>query len=111
MIQKWKKKPLEVEAVQYVGDFDELRNFVKDTDIKLGISSFTFNEPLVLQRVGVILPNGQELDLFFGDFLVKGIDGSIYPVSRETFLKSYEPVKYELIEEEKSNKDIDVITW
>lgn len=104
MIQKWKKKPLEIEAVQYVGDFDELKNFVKDTDTKLKISSFfSFDEFLV---VGIILPNGQELDLSFGDFLVKGIDGSIYPVSRETFLKSYEPVK-----EEKSNKDIDVITW
>ena len=106
MIQKWKKKPLEIEAVQYVGDFNELKNFVKDTDVRLDILSFTFNEPLELQRIGVILPNGQELDLFFGDFLVKGIDDSIYPVSRETFLKSYEPV-----EKEKSNKDIDVITW
>lgn len=111
MIQKWKKKPLEIEAVHYVGDFDELKNFVKDTDVRIGISSFTFAEPLVTQRIGIILPNGQELDLFFGDFLVKGIDGSIYPVSRETFLKSYEPVKYKPVEEEKSNKDIDVITW
>ena len=110
MIQKWKKKPLEIEAVHYVGDFDELKNFVKDTDIKLEISPFT-NEYLVGQRVGIVLPNGQELDLFLGDFLVKGIDGSIYPVSRETFLKSYEPVKYEPVEEEKANKVIDVITW
>jgi len=106
MIQKWKKKPLEIEAVHYIGDFDELKNFVKDTDIKFDLSTFTFNEPLVLQRVGVILLNGQELDLFLGDFLVKGIDGSIYPVSREIFLKSYEPIK-----EEKSNENIDVITW
>lgn len=112
MIQKWKKKPLEIEAIQYVGDFDELKNFVKDTDIKLEISQFTFNEPFTQQRDRVILPNGQELDLFLGDFLVKGIDGSIYPVSRETFLKSYDPVKYKPVEEEeKSNKDIDVITW
>ena len=66
MIQKWKKKPLEIEAVQYVGDFDELKNFVKDTDTKLKISSFfSFDEFLV---VGIILPNGQELDLSFGDF-------------------------------------------
>jgi len=107
MIQKWKKKPLEIEAVHYVGDFNELKNFVKDTDVRLDLLSiFDFDGPLVPQRIGVILPNGQKLDLFFGDFLVKGIDGSIYPVSSETFLKSYEPVK-----EEKSNKDIDVITW
>jgi len=106
MIQKWKKKPLEIEAVQYVGDFIELKKFVKDTDARFDILSFTFNNTLELQRIGVILPNGQELDLFFGDFLVKDIDGSIYPVSRDTFLKSYEPIK-----EEKSNKDIDVITW
>lgn len=109
MIQKWKKKPLEIEAVHYVGDLDELKNFVKDTDIKLKISQFVF-DLIYPQKVEIVLPNGQELDLFLGDFLVKGIDGSIYPVSRETFLKSYDPVKYEPVEEE-SNKDINVITW
>ena len=110
MIQKWKKKPLEIEAVHYVGDLDELKNFVKDTDIKLKISSFVF-DLIYPQKVEIVLPNGQELDLFLGDFLVKGIDGSIYPVSRETFFKSYDPVKYEPVKEEKTNKDIDVITW
>lgn len=102
MIQKWKKKPLEIEAVHYVGDLNELSNFMKDTDFKFKISQNL--------TIKIILPNGQELDLFFDDFLVKGIDGFIYPVPKETFLKSYDPVKYEPVEEE-SNKDINVITW
>lgn len=50
------------------------------------------------------------LKVYVGDFVVKGMDGSVYPVKEETFKKSYDEV-YTGHTEEKTGVFSKAITW
>lgn len=100
MIGRYRKKPLEVEAIQYNGTNEAelvsfLKRFASDTSI-------TFTRALSGDsRATIKLPMGQTIDFYNGDWLVHGVDGSIYPVKKWVFTKTYEAV----------NCDNNAITW
>ena len=91
MIGRYRKKPLEVEAIQYNGINEAelilfLKKFASDTSI-------TFTRALSGDsRATIKLPMGQTIDFYTGDWLVHGVDGSIYPVKKWVFAKTYEAV-------------------
>lgn len=94
MIGRYRKKPLEVEAIQYDGTNEaELTSFLKKFTSG---TSITFTHALSGDsRATIKLPMGQTIDFYNGDWLVHGIDGSIYPVKKWVFAKTYETVDYD----------------
>ena len=97
MVKKYVKKPVVVEAIQFNSNAYEVKDFLKGTGIKLNIDPTRFPSYAQLQH------DDQILELSPGDFIVRGVDGSIYPVHEETFWKVYDEYK----EEEK----MDVVSW
>lgn len=91
MAPLWKKRPLEVEAFKWTGD----RYQEHDPDwiveaIIMGIVTFEVDDnlnPLLLIETqhGVIRANS-------GDYIIRGINGEIYPCSEEIFLNTYDKV-------------------
>lgn len=106
MVGKYRKKPVTVEAIQFTGgseNFYEIEEWILENwpEVKIDlIHGRTCDEETL--KVEVFLPNNcWYLNLF--DWLVKGVDGSLYPVKDCTFRKVYEmPTDI---------KEEDVIIW
>lgn len=79
---KYQKRPLLVDAIQW--DYTEETAKV----VRAALAQWA---PAVKLELGtVVLPNGQRLPLVAGDWLVHSlVDGSVYPVKRDTFEKTY----------------------
>ena len=75
-----RKKPVIVEAVQWIGDnFVEIDNF---------ITSYHETYP----KDGVIFINTLEgvMKASLNDYIIKGVDGEFYPCKPDIFEKTYE---------------------
>lgn len=83
-MKKWRKKPIEVEAVQWLGNnLNEMLEFCE--------SCFSYernNEPVLAVTGGEHGPDTARI----GDFVVKGHKGRFYPQSPEVFYETYEEV-------------------
>lgn len=85
MIEKYVKKPIIVEAIQFTKDnVKEVEKWLSKNDIAL----LTLNGDYYMQHRYKPI----HLDLHFGDYIIQGIDKSIYPCSKDTFNKTYEKV-------------------
>lgn len=79
---KYRKKPVEVEAIQYTGrNITDIHNFVRkhlfrDIDRNLSIQT--------LEGTMKATP---------GDWIIKGVNGEFYPCKPDIFKKTYESVK------------------
>jgi len=85
LIKKFLKKPDIVEAFEWEGKAEALRN--------PEISLFMANNPHFTGELGTIFIHtleGEIREARPGDFIVKGLRGEIYPVSRVEFLESFE---------------------
>lgn len=89
MVKKYLKKPIMVEALEFDGDIDEVQKFINERkrsrdDVRVKKAE------IVEDGYVMILPNSQGIGFKKGDFIVQGVDGSIYPVHKNTFWKVYE---------------------
>lgn len=89
MVKKYLKKPIMVEALEFEGNIDEVQKFINERkrsrdDVRVR------KDDIVEDGYVMILPNGQGIGFKKGDFIVQGVDGSIYPVHKNTFWKVYE---------------------
>lgn len=85
LIKKFLKKPDIVEAFEWGGKTETLRN--------PEISLFMANNPHFTGELGTIFIHtldGEIREARPGDFIVKGLRGEIYPVPRAEFLESFE---------------------
>ena len=76
---KYRKKPIPVEAVQWFGDNIEEIKALDST----GENIYLENGNLRVKTLEGVL------NARVGDFIVKGIEGEIYPVKKEVFKKTY----------------------
>lgn len=77
---KFRKKPIEIEAVQFVaGNFDEIEKFVG------GDAEFRGSELIVATLEG-------PLRAAPGDWIIRGVKGELYPCKSDIFEATYEPV-------------------
>lgn len=81
---KYRKKPVEIEAIQFVGTDEnkiELHHFM----------GFNFyideNEDLVIRT----LEGNMKANV--GDYIIKGVNGEFYPCKPDIFEKTYEKVE------------------
>lgn len=90
MIMKVRKKPVEVEAVQWTGEnLKEINAFVGESliyDIFYAIESI----PRVFMKIKTL-----EGDIIAskGDYIIKGTNGEFYPCKPDIFKATYEEVK------------------
>jgi len=84
LIRKFIKTPDIVEAFEWNGKSETLR----DPDIAL----FMANNPHFTGELGVIYIHtleGEVREAYPGDYIVKGLRGEIFPVSKKTFYETY----------------------
>jgi len=82
MPKKYRKKPVEIEAIQVVfgkTEVSEVENFVGSQNI-VGIQT---NEPKILTLEGAMTVSD-------GDYIIKGVAGEFYPCKPDIFEKTYE---------------------
>lgn len=113
MVEKFRKRPLEISAIHCTfSNRSEWWNEFVNMCIEVGVSvtfhessAGVFGEEMITFSNGATY-NGRPLSVMSpirdGDYLVKGIDGSIYPVQKATFEKTYEKV---------SAEEDNVISW
>jgi hypothetical protein len=76
---KYRKKPVEIEAIQYLGDDVAAAEFVGDA----------FD--VTVTETGIQTLEGF-MRISHGDFIIKGIQGEFYPCKPDIFEQTYEPV-------------------
>ena len=86
MIKRYKRKPIIIEAIQYLGNnFKEVEEFVGQTLLHyetIDEDDFTLGIPTLegIMRASV------------GDYIIKGIRGEFYPCKPDIFKSIYEVV-------------------
>ena len=78
MVQKFRKKPVVIEALQFTGNFDEIEDFVG------GDAEFRGMELVVATLEG-------PLHASRNDWIIKGVKGEFYPCKPDIFATTYEP--------------------
>jgi hypothetical protein len=88
MPQKYRKKPVVIEAVQYLtdNDFEKVKAFVGD---KLFVDMKTKSTLDTGVKINTL---EGDLAICRGDFIIKGIKGEFYPCKADIFEQTYEPV-------------------
>lgn len=87
MIQKYRKKPVVIEAIQYIGleNMVEVQEFVGDS---LTIYADEINSVFTV----FIRTLEGDMIVSFEDYIIKGVNGEFYPCKPDIFEKSYEKV-------------------
>ncbi len=88
-MKKYRKRPLEIEAIQWLGkNFDEINEFTNGEFEKFG-NFGNFDYALILWRNKL---DGM-MKVYPFDWIIKGINGEFYPCNEDVFKKTYEEVK------------------
>ena len=92
---KYRKKPVVVEAVQWKG------NNRKEVKSEVGLDGCDYSvEPSVNNPEGerpvnvlIMMSFGGKTGVFPGEWIIKGIDGKLYPMKPDIFAATYELVE------------------
>lgn len=91
-MKKYKKKPVIIEAVQWDGDQETIRQILRDGHYTPMVCPFRFSEDRTILKIitleGLMTVNK-------GDYIIKGIKGEFYPCKPDIFKASYEEVDCE----------------
>lgn len=96
MVQKFRKKPVEIEAIQYTGEnLKEVIEFTgKHPNWDKWFSSWEEYETHVKndRNVFKILTLEGAMEAIPGDWIIRGVKGEHYPCKPDIFEKTYEPI-------------------
>ena len=96
MIKKYVKKPIPIEAVQWLGfNQSEIKEFTDDK-VKFVIHWIPVGSPSTMTEEKIDLyVHTLEGDMYakVGDYIIKGIHGEFYPCAQIIFEESYEVVE------------------
>lgn len=79
---KYRKKPVVIEAVRFIGsNYEEIRKFIGQDTLcsDLSVVIPTLEGDMVAQK---------------GDYIIKGVQGEFYPCKPDIFAETYEEVEY-----------------
>lgn len=82
---KYRKKPVEVEAIQWLGDKDVAARFM-GIEIDDTFASDDRNNKLIIPTLE------SDMSCNHGDYIIKGLRGEFYPCKSDIFEQTYEPV-------------------
>ena len=90
---KFRKKPVEIEAVQWTGE--NLREVIDFTGLHPSANKWTWGEyELVVRQSGLkifTLEGAMKAD--HGDWIIKGVKGEFYPCKPDIFEQTYDKVE------------------
>lgn len=91
---KYRKKPVVVEAIQWTGsNLEEIRNFVGSDLIEEYVELFDIKRTLKEMLVDIAIDTLEgTMRVDYGDYIIKGVKGELYPCKPDIFLKTYEEV-------------------
>ena len=100
MVKKYRKKPVEIEAIELVksskGVKEALEFMGQSVDMSTRVNAEKFCDYL---NEKVYPKNGLEIETLegtmlasFGDYIIKGVNGEFYPCKYDIFEKTYEEV-------------------
>ena len=79
MVQKWRKKPVVIEAVQWLGSNQvEVISFCED-----------FARIDIANKLEIITLEGV-MNASVNDYIIRGVNGEFYPCKPDIFMKTYE---------------------
>ena len=84
---KYRKKPVEVEAVQFTRK--NISEVMKFTDYQVEIALY---RPVIGKMTGRIQTLEGHMNLDEKDWIIKGVKGEFYPCKPDIFKKTYEKV-------------------
>ncbi len=84
---KFRKKPVVVEAVQWIGTGDSMEA-IRALDPGTRAVDFTSHNVFISTLEG-------QMTAEIGDWIIKGVSGELYPCKPEIFLLTYEMVSQE----------------
>lgn len=88
MINKYVKKPIVIEAIQFINDSPETIMEINEF-MNLEKLRVNFNIP---NKPAVIIPTLEgDMRAEIGDYIIKGINGEFYPCKPDIFVKTYIP--------------------
>lgn len=80
MIKKFRKKPVTIEAIQWMGtNLSEIDDFMSGSVENKGIT-------LIIHTLE------GDMEASIGDYIIKGVNGEFYPCKPDIFAKTYEAV-------------------
>lgn len=84
MIQKYRKKPVVIEAIQWDGTYD---NYVQ-------IENWSYNviKDITMSNSLIVPTLEGSITASIGDYIIKGVNGEFYPCKPDIFEKTYEKV-------------------
>lgn len=91
MMQKYRKKPVIIEAVQLTKDnaFEVYQLIYGDNGLMTDLVYRT-----IMESGGMhIITSEGTMKADFGDYIIKGVDGEFYPCKPDIFAKTYEVLK------------------
>ena len=88
-INKYKKKPIIIEAVQWTGiNLEEIKSFVGDS-LDYNYKTNWDSSDLSNIEVKIKTLEGDHI-ASIGDYIIKGVNGEFYPCKPDIFKKTYE---------------------
>jgi hypothetical protein len=94
---KYRKKPVVIEAVLLEDKYQSIVNAIEFVfNIGMETSQWGMNGSVSLVRNegGFVIPTLEgDMKVSFGDYIIKGIQGEIYPCRADIFHKTYEKVE------------------
>ena len=86
----YRKKPVEIEAVQYTGDNEhEIMDFAGDHRVRCVPMSITLKPSITIDTLEGVMTASE------GDFIIRGVKGELYPCKPDIFVATYEAVDSE----------------
>ena len=93
MINKYRKKPIIVEAVKWTGlNLEEIKNFVDESLLyNICDGAWEVGEAPVVVDMQIRTLEGN-MSVSVGDYIIKGVQGEFYPCKPDIFKETYETV-------------------
>ena len=94
-VQRYKKKPVTIQALQWTGNthremFDFLTGYVsKDDNIETDGDNFRIDHFAIKGGLVIKTLEGDHLATI-SDYIIKGVEGEFYPCKESIFKKTYE---------------------
>lgn len=94
----YKRKPIVLEAYQWEGQGPEeeapILRYKADARILIGKCRLCGNK--MMDHGRLVAPEGPDLTVCPGDYIITGVDGNMYPCSPDNFAQLYEEVVEEV---------------
>lgn len=92
MVKRYRKKPVEIEAIQFLGNnWEEIREWMKKyksgRKIEVIIDEYGKVKGIVIETLE------GKMEAKIGDYIVKGIKNEFYPVRKDIFEETYEEIE------------------